>query len=1016
MTPLRFVFHALAWLLMAGAAPAAAPSVYPVRAGAFARSLNGEWSFKYTAGHDAGSDEVFHEPGFDASAWQKIPVPANWELHGFAEPRYALELEDGLGLYRRSFRTPHDWTGRRVCLRFEGVAYGFEAWLNGKKIGGSSAGAYNPNTFDVTDALLADVENILAVRVATKPPGYEFDVNDDWALSGIFRDVTLFSVPDTHFTDLTTSTKLTDDGSADLTVAVSLSRPDGEVRGKLLAPDGRVVREFPIAHTSHGTYMTHVLLEKPQLWTAETPALYHLQLTLSANGKPVQSIDERIGLREISIADGVLRLNGRPIKLHGVNHHDLDPENGRAITEAQMRRDLELMKKGNINFIRTSHYPPQPRFIELCDELGFYVMCEVAIGKGEEHLNDPAYHDNILARVEPTVTRDKNRPSVIVWSIGNENPLTDVELEACHLAKRLDPTRPVCLPKIGSYFAENYAKIPDYVDIYSPHYPGNTTLRRFARSLKRPVILTEYAHALGLATDRIQDQWGIIQETPTFAGGSIWHFQDQGILRKSEKAVDLKKDTDLVWLDPRRNYDTHGNDGCDGIVYSDRTPQTDFWQTRKVYSPVQIEQHAVTVEPGKREVSLTVENRHDFRSLAGMKLEWALQRNCREIQKGNLALNAPAREKETVRVPVIIPEDARENIITLELRCIDETGLQITERTVRLNLPGQRGDAWISGLPAQKPKVTESENELRIEHAKWTLSVSRQDGSLTITDHSGRVLVSGIHPHPGRKLTMTEGRSAGKNNTWRFSTLTQVTGLETKVEQDGDTVRLAVSGTYPRPQPKKEKEGKRSDEPLDQQDKPVRQEVAKDEAFIGGYRAEIQPGGAIAISYDYAPTNAKGKFSEAGLSIELPSAMSEFRWIGQGPYAGYPGKDRLNEFGIFHLNHDDLRFQGNRRETETALLTTPAGAGVALVTNPADVAVERDGDKTLLSHNAVISGLGNKGTSPETFIDVSRTPHVSGGFTLVPLTDDWPAALTRWFGNPAAATDVFKPFCHSYDQ
>jgi beta-galactosidase len=426
-------------------------------------------------------------------------------------------------------------------LRFEGVAFGFEAWVNGREVGASAASAYNPNTFDITDALRPEpnAENVLAVRVTTKPLGYEFDVNDDWALSGVYRDVTLFSVPATHVQDVATHTTLAADGAADLHVAVVVSQPDVEVSGKLLAPDGKTVRDFKLSRQANGRYESSVRVVNPRLWTAETPALYRLQLSLSSGSGPLQKIEERIGLREITIVNGVLQLNGRPVKLRGVDHHDLAPETGRAITEEEMRRDLELMRKGNINFVRTSHYPPNRRFVELCDELGFYVMDEVAIGKGEEHLEDPAYRENILARVEPTVTRDKNRPSVIVWSIGNENPLTDVELEAGRRAKQLDPSRPICYPKIGSYFAQNYQRIPEFVDIYAPHYPTNATLRDYAEKLKRPVILTEYAHALGLATDRIQEQWEFLQATPQFAGGAIWHFMDQGIqARGGAGAVD----------------------------------------------------------------------------------------------------------------------------------------------------------------------------------------------------------------------------------------------------------------------------------------------------------------------------------------------------------------------------------------------------------------------------------------------------------------------------------------------
>ncbi len=992
----------LIFILLAALAPtgsnvaAAAPVfVYPAHAEGFIQSLNGDWSFKYIPALDAGAEANFHAPSFDVSAWKNIPVPANWELKGFAEPQYANDLKDGLGLYRLTFRIPATWRGRSVCLRFEGVAYGFEAWVNGTKVGASAASAYNPNTFDITDALQAsaDTDNVLAVQVTTKPHAWECDINDDWALGGIVRDVTLFSVPAIHVQDVTARTKLTPDGAADLSVVVTVSQPDAEVRGKLLASDGKTVSEFAAPRQTNGVHEAVVRVAQPQLWTAETPALYHLQLTLSANGQPIQTIEERIGLREISIVDGVLQLNGRPIKLRGVDHHDLDPIDGRAISEAEMRRDLELMRTGNINFIRTSHYPPQPRFIELCDEFGFYVMCEVPFGRGKVHFTDSAYHDDFMARVEPTITRDKNRPSVIVWSVGNESPVNDLEQEAGRRVKELDPTRPICFPKVPSEYLKSFEHNASYADIGSPHYPTDSMLREFAKNSKQPLILTEYAHAWGLATERIQDQWDFMQKTPRCAGGAIWHFMDQGILRTSDKSVDANKSTMDVWLDKHRYYDGHRGDGADGIVYADRTPQTDFWETRKVYSPVQIAEQSAAVKPGAQQIALTVENRHDFRTLTGMELVWSLRCNGTELQQGEVPLHAAAHERESLRIPINIPADAINDVFALEARCINETGLQLTERTLRLDLAGANRIAWPSSLPAAgKMSVTESATEVKIEHSRWVLTVARPSGEISICDRAGHVLVAGIYPHAGHKLTMTEERLAKKLGTWREPTLTELAEPDIKVTQDLSTVRLSVSGRYPRPEDKKQ-------------------------GFVGGYQAEIAPSGAITISYDYAPTNAKGELPEAGLSLVLPAEMTEFRWIGQGIYAGYPGKDRLNEFGLFHLSREDLRFQGNRRETELAMLTTPAGAGVALATTvAADVSVERDGDKTRLSHNAAISSPGNKAWPPEKPVNAGKIVHVAGSFTLVLLDVSWPAELTRWFGKPSAASEVFHPFYHSYDQ
>lgn len=978
--------------LLATTALAAPAEVYPVRMPGYVQSLNGSWSFKYIPSLQAGSDEQFYAPGFDSAGWRPIAVPANWELQGFAEPQYDLGLKDGLGLYRRGFQVPAAWRGRRTMLRFDGVAYGYELWVNGRKAGESSASAYNAHTFDITGLLVPHGENTLALKVSTKPKGYEFDVNDDWSLSGIFREVTLFSVPATHLQDLSTGTRLTGGKDAELAVSVKLAGSGGTVRGRLLDPSGRTVSRFDLAPGSSGLHAAKIRVAQARLWSAETPSLYRLQLTLSDQGRTLQTVEERIGLREVSIANGVLRLNGRPVKLRGVNHHDLEPGTGRAVTEAGMRRDLALMKQANINTVRTSHYPPDERFLRLCDELGFYVVDEVPIGKGEEHLDKPDYRATILARVAPTITRDKNHASVIVWSIGNENPVSEAELEASRLAHRFDPTRPVTIPKIGSYFAKNYARLPEYVDIYAPHYPVNATMRDYAGKLKRPVIFTEYAHALGLATDRVQEQWEIIQATPGFAGGAIWHFHDQGLLRSAGEAVDRGQPTKLVWLDEKRHYDTHGLDGSDGIVYADRTPQADFWEVRKVYAPVQILEGSAVVKPGAGQVALTVENRHDFRALRGMRLEWALQRNGRDIDSGKLGLGAPAHERETVRVPVTIPRDAGADVLALKLRAIDEEGREIIDRSVRLDLEGGGRRDWLAALPATStPTLTEDAQAIRIAASNWSLSVTRATGELQVRDRDGQLVVAGIYPHSGRKPTMAEALSVKDTKLWTMSTLRQPDAASLKVERHAGMAALSVTGRYPRPD-------------------------APEQALVGGYRIEAGANGALKISYDFTPENATGALSEAGLSILAPAGLGEFRWIGQGPFAGYPGKDRLNEFGLYHLQREDLRFQGNRRGTELALLTTAAGSGLALSMAPGDLAVERDGDGVLLSHNAQVGGLGNKGTRPETRIAAQDAGHIAGSFQLLVLDAAWPAPLARRFGPPVPATDVLRPFYHSYDQ
>ncbi|RZA32448.1 MAG: hypothetical protein EOP92_25975, partial [Lysobacteraceae bacterium] len=703
-------------------------------------------------------------------------------------------------------------------------------------------------------------------------------------------------------------------------------------------------------------------------------------------GKVVQQVQERVGLRQVSIDKGVLLLNGRPIKLRGVNHHDLDPEGGRAIPEARLRSDLALMKKGNVNYVRTSHYPPTRRLLELCDELGFYVMDEVSIGHGEANLEKPDYRAGIMARVEATIARDRNHASVLIWSIGNENPITQAELDAAQLAKRLDPTRPVTIPKVGSYFAANHERLPAFVDIHAPHYPVNATLAAYATKLDRPTILTEYAHALGLATDRIQDQWDILQAHPVFAGGSIWHFMDQAILRTSATPVDRSKPTQLVWLDAHRYLDTHGLDGADGLTYGDRTPQTDFWQMRKVYAPVQIKPAELRLGQGRQRLAVELENRHDFRSLRGMRLHWALELNGRQLQQGELPLGAAARARETVAVELTPPPVEHGDVLVLALRCVDEDGLQINERAVRLrhDVP-HIGQVAAAGVP----ELTQNEEEVRVRTAAWTLSLARRTGQLSVRDASGQLLVAGIHPHTGRTLSMAEELSLSKRPLWRSVYLPLLAAPAIEAAKNGDAIELRVAGRFHAAQ-------------------------APQEAVTGSYTLRIGADGTLGVSYDFTVAEL-AQLSEAGISVVAPPALTDFRWIGQGPYAGYPGKDRLNEFGLHHLGRADLRFQGNRRGTEFAMLTAGAGQGFALALAPGDVAVERQEENTVISHNALIGGLGNKGTLPETTVTVQPGQRISGSFRLMPLAPAWPAQVARWSGS-APPTPLLAPFYHSYDQ
>lgn len=989
-----------------GRASAAPVSELPARLATDTQSLNGTWSFKYIAGLDAGVDENFCQPGFDAGSWVSLPVPSHWELHGHSEPGYFDGPPEGLGLYRRLFRVPAAWRSKRVCLCFDGVLHGFTAWVNGKEIG-SWASGFNPVTFDITDALLpGDADNLLAVRVSTRSRAWGFDTMDCWSLSGVYRDVTLFAVPTTHVTGYWARTTLGPDGSARLAIDVAASGP-GAITGTLTAPGSgaRVDLAFELDATGKGS--TTLEISQPQLWTAETPSLYSLTLTLAAPDGSSHRVADRIGLREVSIKDGVLLINGRPIKLRGINHHDIWPEEGRVATVARMRRDLELMRDANINFIRTSHYPPHPLFISMCDELGFYVDCEVPFIHGREHLTDPAYQEDLFIRARATVARDKNHPSIIFWSLGNENPVNDQGLEAGKLVKQLDPTRPIAFPTVGSHFKGNWEKYPEFVEIYTPHYAGPAKVREYAEKLTRPIIVTEFAHQRGIARggDSVQEIWDAMMSSPRVAGGAVWLFQDQGILRTARNRQSVKNGDQMVWLDEHRYFDTHGYFGVDGIVFSDRTPQADYWHLRHVFSPVQIGEREIAVIPGRQTLELDVENRFDFRSLAGTKLAWRLLRNLAEVAHGEAPLAAPARDREKVRLDITLPADPGQDVFVLEIRCLDEQGRSFIEHGIRLDTAAtatSRLARLEHTLPARLPTLEVTDATITVTHASWRLLVDRPSAALSIAAPDGTLLVTAAGPHTSRKLTITElGKQRdGGEKRWDGELMRDVVAPQTTADQAQAGVVVTIAGRYPRP-------------------------GFPDQAVEGECRLTARASGAIDVTYDYRPINATGTMVETGFTLAIPAAFHELRWVGQGPYAGYKGRDRVNRFGVFQLNRDDLFFPGNRRGVQLACLSDPAGRGVLVGGDDVIFSFDNRGAETVVTHVASDARSFDKKDDtpkkPEAWEPGSATggpPPVAikGAFTLVPLTGPWPEPLAAWFGPAGDRAVVHRPFLHVYDQ
>ena len=926
-------------------------------------SLNGVWQFKYVDGTDIGRDTLFSSPAYDASDWQGIRVPGNWQTQGFEAPVYDGKLTPGYGLYRQAFRLDNSFNTSLVYIAFDGVENGFTFYINSKKVGTFNS-AFNRCMFDISKYVNYGGPNMIAVKVPkTESPGYQFDTNDDWSLTGISRSVTIYAIPVTHFEDVTIRTSLTDTlARIDLGFRKFAIKKNVTVTidGQLVDAEENIVASFRDVKGDSCS----LLIPDYHPWTAETPYLYTLQLQLKENGRPVERHYEKVGLREVTWDHATLRVNGTPVKLRGVNHHDLSPYTGRAISDDEILADLTMMRKANINMIRTSHYPPKQRLIELCDSMGFYVICEVPFGYGDNLLNKPQMLDILKERAYYTVKRDKNHPSVIIWSVGNENPVTENGLATGRYVHQLDPTRPYLFPSTHRPFNQLLEGKYDFIPLYSCHYPLLSELKTWPKRLDKALVNTEYAHALGTDLGQMQDIVDEWYKHPQLAGGAVWEFADQGLQRVSAENVDRDKPTDYAWASRSIYFDTESILGTDGITYADRTPKTNYYQVRKVYSPVK-----VTTEQKGNDIILTLENRYDFTDLSQVKAELALFADGQKVNTTPLPLQCKPRH--TVSFNIATPKElpsAAFHYYVLTLK--DKQGETFYEKSIRIG-----NDESLATDP-MTPAIS----------TFFTLSSpSKKMKASDVETYIKNTLMARV----GKKPTMCQnatlsGNQGKKHQLWKNHLMPCT---KVMVEKAGKNRFLAH----------------------------VIFDAGSTEFVDGTIEIDCSNGDALHIRYDLM-AHGDGEAVETGLAVKTQERTGNIRWVGKGPYACYPGKDALSEFGVWSMNSNDLYFPGNREEVECLLFTDILAKGFAIVPGSSkDVAVELYPDGIVVSHNSHVASPFNKNIWPTGTVKLDGY-NIKGAFSIYPQDANWSESLRKLFGEPTKAIKPFNPFYHSYDQ
>lgn len=738
--------------------------------------LNGEWQFQ-AAPNPASAPQGFESPDFDASGWDRITVPGNWQLEGnydipiYVNVQYPFPVDDALtvpqednptGSYRRVFQVPTGWDGRQVFITFEGVDSAFHLWINGKLVGFSKESRL-PAEFNLTPYLQTG-ENTLAVRVYRWSDGSYMEDQDFWRLAGIFRDVYLWAAPSVHLRDFFVRTELDSAyRNATLRVQASLRNyaadpADGYTLEVVLydAVGQLVTRQSADFNVPAGEETGLDLAQPvaaPQKWTDETPYLYTLLLKVKdPSGQIVEIERVNVGFRTVELIDGQVCLNGVPVYFKGVNRHEHDPRTGHSLTVDSMIADILLMKRFNINAVRTCHYPDDPRWYDLCDRYGILLYDEANLeshGVWDKLAKDPTWEAAFVDRGERMVLRDRNHPSILVWSLGNESGYGPNHDKMAARIREIDTTRLLHYHPAGD---------SPVIDILGPMYPTVAKIIEMAQDPDetRPVIMCEYAHSMGNSTGNLKEYWDAVRTYKRLGGGFIWDWVDQGIER---------------WTDGVRWYAYGGdfgdlpNDGpfcINGLIWPDRREHPGLWEYKKILEPVVIE--AVDLKQGR----LKITNRYHFIDLSGLAISWRMRAEGQTLQSGTLpTLTIQPCETSEIQVPYQLPM----------LKPGTEYWLEISFSLNHAELWAETGHevAWaqfalpVETLPAPLRtantmpviQVQETSGALALVGTDFTLAFNRTNGRMASYQVSGCELLT-----TGPAANFWRAPTDNDDNTW----------------------------------------------------------------------------------------------------------------------------------------------------------------------------------------------------------------------------------------------------------
>lgn len=1009
-------------------------------------SLNGRWKFSWTATPEERIPD-FYRTSFDDSQWSEFPVPANWEVNGYGTPIYVsagypfkinppyvtgepkptyttFKERNPVGQYRRTFSLPGGWSAEgQTFLRFEGVMSAFYVWINGEKVG-YSQGSMECSEFNITPYLI-EGDNLIALEVYRYSDGSYLEDQDFWRFGGIHRDISLLHTPDIRIRDFVVRT-LPDSSYTDFTLQIDpqLSVFDKErgkgykVRARLYANDHTktpLIDEVTDAETildlNHKAANMNewypqrgprkmgrisAKVTSPKRWTAETPELYTLLLTLEdSTGVAREQVKQRIGFRAVEVKDGLLLINGAPIRFRGVNRHEHDPVTARVVSEERMLQDILLMKQANINAVRTSHYPNVPRWYELCDSLGLYVMDEANI---EEHglrgtlASTTDWHAAFMDRATRMAERDKNHPSIVMWSMGNESGYGPNFAAISAWLKDFDPTRPIHYEGAQGI---NGNPDPYTVDVISRFYtrvqgdylnPGinenadeeraeNARWERLLSIAKRthdnrPVMTSEYAHAMGNALGNFKEYWDEMYSHPRMLGGFIWDWADQGIYKK---------------LDDGRTMIAYGGDFGDvpnlkafcfnGIVRSEREITPKYLEVKKVYAPVQF---------GMEGNQLMVINRNHHTGTEQYAFAYQLKVNGKQLLTSTLAVpetapgdtayialpiwgGYPSGTDVRLRVSAVLTQGSawaeRGHEVSWEQFCLQQGDLPQKVRSGRTRL-----------TVSENQQITQNDTlrMLTVKNGTFTASWNLQSGDLTSLNFMGNEMLATSNSSIEQPWVQAF-RAPTDNDTSFGNWLAKDWARHGMNTPTLSTLQCNYAS---------------------QEDGTLRVEVVKRNQYAFGFIDAtlvytVEDTGTIDLKVTFTPQGELPELPRLGIGFCIAPQYNTCSWYGRGPHENYPDRKTSASVDFWRKKVDEMythyprpQESGNREEIHYLTLCNAAGKGLRIeaasqtfsasalhysvndifaATHDCDLAARPE---IFLNLDAAVMGLGNSSCGP----------------------------------------------------